>query len=112
MPLRRDQAVELADILADDLASNVGGQTAELALNVFLRIREDTIGMRIIGSPHDVLDADFVEQPGADAVVLECSPALTMPVITGFHLEMRDEVAETVFILVIHAIEHIGQPPD
>src|SRR5262245_46655566 len=64
-----DQAVELAGVLAGDLMGDVGRQVAELLGDVFRGIGPDAVGMRIVGAPHQGLDAHILDQLGADAVV-------------------------------------------
>ena len=75
------QAVELAGVLAGDLVGDVARQVAELLGDVFRGIRPDAVGMRIVGAPHQGLDAHILDQLGADAVVLKRSAALAAPVV-------------------------------
>src|SRR5689334_24181423 len=105
-----DQAVELRGILAGDLAHDVGGQVAELLLDVLARLRPDAVGVRIVRRPHERLHAHLVDELGADAIELERRLALSPPVIAGLHRE--PEVAEAVLPLEVHAVERVGNPAD
>src|SRR5437870_13181893 len=66
-----DQPVELAGVLAGDLGDDVRGQVAELLGDVLRRLRPDTVGMRVVGAPHERLHADVVDELGADGIELE-----------------------------------------
>src|SRR2546425_11965621 len=105
-----DQPVELAGVLTGDLGDDVRGQVAELLGDIFRRLGPDTVGMRIVGAPHERLDADIVDQLGADRIELERRLALPAPVLARPHLQ--SEVAEAILPLEIHPIERVGNPPD
>src|SRR5215813_2804519 len=105
-----DQAVELARVLAGDLVHHVGGQMAELLLDVLRRLGPHPVGVRIVRGPHERLRSHLVDQLGADAVELECGLALPPPVVARLHRE--PEVAETILPLEVHAIEGVGDPAD
>src|SRR5213594_1392738 len=107
---RLHQPVELPRVLARDLVRDVGRQVAELLGDVLRRLRPDAVGMRVVGAPHEGLDAHVVDQPGTDAVVLERRLALAAPLVARLHLE--SEVAEAVLPLVVHAIKRVGDPAD
>src|SRR5499427_1764008 len=109
-PALRDQAVELPGVLTGDLAHDVGGQVAELLLDVLRRFRPDSVWMRVVRPPHQRLHADVVDELGADAVELERGLALAAPVIARLHLQA--EVAEAVLPLEVHPIEGVGDPTD
>src|SRR6266404_7430536 len=79
--------VQLRGVVANDLAACVLGQMAELALDVFLRVGPDAIGVREIRAPHDVVLAELVEQFHADRVALVGGVALAPPVFAGPHLQ-------------------------
>src|SRR5215472_13678345 len=66
-----DQAVELAGVLAGDLVHNFGRQPGELLLDVFRGFGPNAVGVRVVRAPHHRLDADVVDQLGADRVELE-----------------------------------------
>ena len=66
--------------------------------------------MRIVGAPHQGLDAHLVDQLGAHAVVLERRLALPPPVLAGLQLERQ--VLVLVLVLEIHAVEHVRDPAD
>src|SRR3989475_9680577 len=86
---RLHQPVELPRVLARDLVRDVGRQVAELLGDVLRRLRPDAVGMRVVGAPHERLDAHVVDQPGADAVVLERRLALAAPVVARLHLDRK-----------------------
>src|SRR5438128_1314938 len=98
-----DQPVELAGVLAGDLGDDVRGQVAELLGDVLGRLRPDTVGMRVVGAPHQRLDTDVVDELGADGIELERRLALPAPVLARAHLQ--SEVAEAVFPLEVHPVE-------
>src|SRR5712692_4074715 len=104
------QPVELARVLAGDLADDVGGQVAELLLDVLRRLGPHPVGVRIVGAPHEGLDPDVVDELGADAVELKGGLALAAPVVAGLHLQA--EVTEAVLPLEVHAVQRVGQPAD
>src|SRR5262249_1679351 len=104
------EAVERRGVVADDLLPRGGGQVAELALDVFLRIRPDAVRMGEVGAPHDLVLAQLVEQLDADRIRLVRGPALALPVLARRHRER--EVLELVLPLGIHAPEHVGDPAD
>src|SRR6202035_1762902 len=104
------KAVELGGVLADDLVPGGRGQMAEFLLDVFLRIRPDTIRMREVRGPHDVAGADLLDQLDADRVGLIGRIALAPPVFARRHLEV--ELLELVLPLGVHAIDHIRDPAD
>src|SRR2546427_7464073 len=108
--LRLHQPVELPRVLARDLVRDVGREVAELLGDVLRRLGPHAVGMRVVGAPHERLDAHVVDEPGADAIVLERRLALPAPVVARLHLEA--EVAETVLPLVVHAVERVGNPAD
>src|SRR5262245_2514884 len=55
-----DQAVELPRVLTGDFMDDVGGQMAELLLDVLRRLRPDAVGVRVVGGPHERLHAHLV----------------------------------------------------
>src|SRR5215831_17267699 len=81
---------------------------AQLALDVFLGIRPDTIGMREIGAPHDVILANLVDHLDADAIGLISGITLPAPILTRPHLEV--EILELVLPFQIHVVEDIRNP--
>src|SRR5205085_9383544 len=66
-----DRPVELPGVLAGDLVDDFGGQARELFLDVFRGFRPHPVGVRVVGAPHQGLDADVVDELGADRVELE-----------------------------------------
>src|SRR5262245_23126021 len=75
------QAVELPRVLAGDLVDDVGGQVAELLLDILRRLGPDAVGVRVVRGPHERLHAHLVDHLGADPVELEGRLALAPPVI-------------------------------
>src|SRR4029453_17854439 len=71
-----DKTVELARVLAGDLLDVVLREGAELLLDVLRRLRPHAVGVRIVGTPHQRLDAHVVDELGADRVELERGLAL------------------------------------
>src|SRR5213594_742382 len=110
LALLTDQAVELAGVLAHDLAAYVGRKVAELAGDVLARIRPDAVGMGEVRSPHDLVRAELVEELHADRVRLIGCPALPLPVLARRHRQRA--VFELILPLGIHAPEHVGDPAD
>src|SRR6185503_17416906 len=64
-------AVEAARVLAGHLVGDVGGQVLELLVDVLLRLRPHPVGVRVVGAPHQGLDAHLVDELGAHPIVLE-----------------------------------------
>ena len=89
---------------------DVGRQVAELLGDVLGGVRPHAVGVRVVGAPHQGLDAHVVDQLGADAVELEGGLALPPPVVARLHLE--PEVGEAVLPLEVHAVERVGNPAD
>src|SRR5258708_6651180 len=107
-----DQAVKFTGVFASDLALRSAGQMSELPFDMFLGIGKDAVGVRIIGGPHHGLYPHVIEVLGTYAVVLKARPALTAPVFARLHFQIRNELCETVFVFVVHALEYIGNPAD
>src|SRR5215469_18488040 len=63
-----DQAVGSPRVLADDLVRDLGRQVAELLLDVLRGLRPHAVAVRIVGAPHQRLDAHVLDELGADAV--------------------------------------------
>src|SRR5437870_6659476 len=109
-PRSANEAVELARVLADDLTADVGSQVTELTLDELARVGPDAVGMGEVRAPHDVVDADLVEQLDADAIRLVGRLALAAPVLT--RREAEAEVLELVLPFRIHPIEDVRDPAD
>src|SRR5213594_771928 len=85
-PIRAShEPVELARVLAGDLVRDVGRQVAELLLDVLRRLRPHAVAVRIVGAPHERLDAHVLDALGVDAVELERALALAAPVVARRH---------------------------
>src|SRR5437868_2970111 len=65
--------------------------------------------MRIVGAPHQGLDAHILDELRADPVELERGAALPAPILARLQLH---QIAEAVLEFEIHAVERIGQPAD
>src|SRR4051794_13737187 len=63
-----DQPVEFAGVLARDLVHDLGREAGELLLDVFRGFRPHAVGVRVVGAPHQGLDADVVDELSADRV--------------------------------------------
>src|SRR5947209_1472155 len=109
-PRNSHQAVELARVLARDLADHIGRQVAELLLDVLRRLGPHAVGVRIVRGPHDRFLTHVLDELGADPVELERGLALAPPVVARLHREA--EVAEAILPLEVHAIERVGDPAD
>src|SRR5438067_2738607 len=105
-----EQLVELARILARDLVRDVGRQMAELLLDVFRGLGPHAVTVRVVGAPHQRLDAHVFDELGADAVELEGALALPAPVVARLHREAK--VAEAILPLEVHPVERVRDPAD
>src|ERR1700687_5632597 len=93
------ESIKLGRIAANYCVARGGRQVAQFALNIFLGIRPDAVGVREIRTPHDIVFTDFVEQLDADAIALVGRVALPPPVVTRLHLEIQ------IFELVLPAVD-------
>ena len=62
-------------------------------------------GMRVVGTPHDVVFTNEVDHVSGEGFLLEGGIALASPVIAGNHRERG-----VALILVVHAVEDVGNP--
>ena len=79
--------------------NDIGRQAGELLLDVF----EDPatpVGMWVVGAPHHGLDADIIDQLGADRIELNVALHWRRQYSLGF----SSSIAEAVLIFEIHAI--------
>src|SRR5271169_3276117 len=83
------ESIEPSRIAANYSMARGGRQVAQFALNIFLGIRPDAVGVREIRTPHDIAFANFVEQLDADTIVLISRVALPPPVVTRLNLEIQ-----------------------
>src|SRR2546425_6397072 len=88
-PPSTNQAVEPPGVLAGHLPGDVARQVRELLGDILSRLRPHPVGMRIVRTPHQRLDAHLVDQLGAHAVVLEGRLALPAPVLARLQLERK-----------------------
>src|SRR5438552_18971574 len=84
-----DQAVDAPRILARHLPDDVVRKMLELLADVLLGFRAHAVGVRIVGAPHQRLEAHLVDELRAHAVVLERRLALAPPVPARQHLERQ-----------------------
>src|SRR6478752_6362647 len=55
------QPVELRGVLAGDLVHGLGRQTGELLLDIFGAFRPHAVRVRVVGTPHQGLDAHLLD---------------------------------------------------
>ena len=80
------ETVEFDGVGANYLVPNILWQMSQLVLDERLGVGPDTVRMRKIRSPHDVVFAKEIEEPCPHAIRLVRSIVLPMPVIGRFHL--------------------------
>jgi hypothetical protein len=102
-----DEPVELGGVLAGDLVHDFRGEAGELLLDVFRGFGPDAVGVRVVRALHHRLDADIVDELGADRVERESRLALAAPIFAGLQFH---PVAEAVLEFEIHAVQRIGEP--
>ena len=79
------EAKNARDVIVHHLAGVALGNVGEVLCHLFARVRPHAFGMRVVGTPHQVFDADHVASEHAGAVVLESGEELAMEVIArGF----------------------------
>src|SRR5215468_1517973 len=108
-PSRRE-VVETSGVAADDLVPDFGRQPGHLARHVLARVGPDSVGMREVRSPHDLVGAQLVDEVHAHRIRLVGRPALALPVFAGGHGER--EILELILPLAVHAPEDVGDPAD
>src|SRR5713101_8918950 len=59
-----DQTVEFPGVFTGDLVRRLGRQVAELLLDVLRGLGPDAVAVRVVGAPHERLDAHLVDQLG------------------------------------------------
>src|SRR5713101_1592788 len=96
------ESIKPGRIAANYLMARGGRQVTQFALNIFLGIWPDAVGVREIRPPHDIVCADFVEQLNADTIALVGRVALPPPVVTRFHLEIQ--IFELVLPFEVHVV--------
>src|SRR5215831_14499544 len=83
----RDEPVQLPSVLTNDLAPHLLVQLPQVLLDHLERVRPDTVGVRIVGAPEDVVLPHQMDDIGHDTLVLEGGVALAPPVVAGLHGE-------------------------
>src|SRR5215470_15426376 len=80
-----EEPVQLAGILAEDLALDRRADSAEILGDPLLRVGPDAVGMRIVRTPHDVVLADERDHDPDRRLVLIRRVALTAPELARLH---------------------------
>ena len=65
------------------LRASPSGMFGEVLCHLFARVRSHALDLRVVGTPHQVFDADHVAREHTGAVVLESGEELAMEVIAG-----------------------------
>src|SRR5262245_39643889 len=104
------EAVELARVLADDLALDRQAHPREVLGDPLLRVGPDPVGVRIVRTPHDVVLADERDHRGHRRLVLVRRVSLAAPELARLHREI--ELVVAVVVLLVHAVEDVRQPAD
>ena len=100
--------VEAGHVLAGDLAAHARGDRGEVLVEHPLRIRPDTVGVRVVGAPDDVVLADQRDDRIEILVLLIGDVALPTEIVARPQFEI--EAFRPVCIFGVEAVEHIGQP--
>src|SRR5262249_17500195 len=77
---RSVETVELGRVRARDEGALVGGDVLEVGLEHLARLRPRAVGMRVVGGPHDVVQAGPVPLRDARQVLDEGRVTLAVPV--------------------------------
>src|SRR5262247_3219177 len=80
-----DQSVELAGVLADDLALDGRADAGEVLGDPLLRVGPDAVGVRIVRAPHDVVLADQRDHRRDGRLVLVRRVPLPAPQLARLH---------------------------
>src|SRR5258708_22381277 len=81
------QAVESHGAARQDLALRLGGQLRPIG-DELRRAGEETVGMRVVGGPQDLVRADVVREHGQTALDgLERDPAVALEQLARAHRE-------------------------
>src|SRR5262252_2336131 len=104
------QVVELDHVLRRDLAPHALRQHAEVLLDELARVGPETVGMRIVRAPDDVVLADQRDDRLHVLVLLIGDIALALEVVAG--LEPEAKGAAAILVFRVEPVEHVGQPGD
>src|SRR5262245_17905232 len=82
-PPSRVQVIEAGDVVAGDLATDTVRDAGEVLVERLQRVRPDAVGVRIVGSPDDVVLADERDDRLEILVLLVGHVALAAEVVAG-----------------------------
>ena len=104
--------VPVYGVLAGDLSDGVLVQLAHGVLYDLTGVGPNAIGVWVVGTPDEVVDADVVGHVANAGVLLEGGGALSVPVLAGFKIEGRVEffVEHPVGVFDVHALDYEGHP--
>src|SRR5262245_11022537 len=105
---RLQQTVQLAGVLAQNLALNGRADRSQVLADPLLRVGPDAVGVRIVRTPHDVVLADERDHHRHRGLVLIGRVPLAPPELAGLHRQI--ELVVAVLVLLVHAIQDIGKP--
>src|SRR2546425_8324316 len=105
---RLQEPVQLAGVVAEDLALDGRVDRAEVLGDPLLRVGPDAVGMGIVRAPHDVVLADERDHHGDRGLVLIGRIALPAPQLARLHREV--ELVVPVLVLLVHPVEDVRQP--
>src|SRR5882724_1065494 len=104
------QAVESHGAARQDLALRLGGQLRPIG-DELRRAGEETVGMRVVGRPQDLVRADVVREHGQAALDgLERDPAVALEQLARAHRE-PGIVEALVVEVAVHSVEPRRDPP-
>ena len=108
------EAVETGGVVADDRPRLVGGHVGQDLLHDGLRARKRRLGVRVVGAPHQRLDADDVAHAHAVAVLLEAGEAVAVPEVGRERALLLEPVplatTRPVRVGVVHLVEEERDP--
>src|SRR5438876_2439727 len=105
---RLQESVQLAGVVAEDLALDGRADRAEVLGDPLLRVGPDAVGMRVVRAPHDVVLADERDHHRDRGLVLIGRIALPAPQLARLHREV--ELVVAVLVPLVHPVEDVRQP--
>src|SRR6185503_7643751 len=102
------KVVQPGDVVVGDLAAHAVREPGEVLAEDGVRVRPETIGVRVIGAPDDIVLADQRHDGLEVLVLLVGDEALAAEVVAG--LELEAERAGAVLVLGVEPVEDVGQP--
>src|SRR6516225_1174896 len=106
------EAVEPGGVAAGDLELVLRTCVLEVAGDDLLRVRPGRGLVRIVGRPHQFVDADELSALNADIVVDIGGPHLTLEILARLELVGKAGSDALAFESAVHALQVIGQPAD